>query len=109
LRAFASWFAGYKNAANLAAHVVAIKAPAALRMGAAPVDLIVGVALAAKIKVNIAPAAKVLLKVATAVQNAHVAPAADINLSDRNFAHSFIRFLRIYRFGGFFISAKSGA
>jgi hypothetical protein len=62
-----------------------------------------------KTRANTALAAEVLLMDAIAAQIALVALATEISLSGKNFAHSFVGFLRIYRFGGFFLFKESRA
>jgi hypothetical protein len=93
-----SYGAGLENVVALAIRALAIKVLAADAL-AAPTALI---ALAEKTKATTALASKVLQAIAIAVQTALVVPAAEKNTNSEKFAHSFVGFLRIYWFGGFF-------
>ena len=104
---FCSYGAGSKNVALRAIHALATKVHAEAAL-AAPIVLIAhaaeipAVALAEKIETTIALASKVLQAIAIAGQTAPVVLVAEKNTNSKKFAHSFVGFLRIYWFGGFF-------
>src|SRR5579863_10037296 len=95
-----SYGAGLENVAPLAIHALATK----VRAAAALAGQIALIALAAKTKATTALASKVPQEIAIAGQTALVVLVAEKNTNSKQFAHSFVGFLRIYWFGGFFFS-----